>query len=98
MNWLESDHAGWRRAWDAIKAKYGDYACLNPENGEVWQYMGSNGAFHTFRHRWLPAQVWIDRGLPHPDVKTGYTYEKVAVEPGDFLPVRHATEEEWAWT
>ena len=26
------------------------------------------------------------------------TYEKVVVEPGDFLPVRHATEEEWAWT
>ena len=74
MKWLENTHKGWRRAWEAIRAKYGDETCLNPDNGEVWQYMGSGERFHSFRHRWLPGRVY----------DTGYTYEKVPVEAGDF--------------
>ena len=77
MKWLENTHRGWRRVWDVIRAKYGDYACVNPDNGEVWQYMGSGDRFHTFRHRDL-------RLDPDDPGRPGYTYDKVPVEVDDF--------------
>lgn len=51
-------HRGWERAWNVVKAAYGDTACRH--DGEAWQYMGSymlgdeNNAVHEFRHRALP--------------------------------------------
>lgn len=47
------------RMWDEIKTKFGDVACLCPNTGEVWQYMGSlidpltnlQEVEHQFRHR-----------------------------------------------
>lgn len=50
-SWLEPSLRGWPRAWEAIKAKHGDYACRCECCGEVWQYMGTDAAGHNFRHR-----------------------------------------------
>ncbi len=49
---VERDSAEWRTMWAAIAAKYGDSACMS-EDGEVWQYMGTDGGLHQFRHRSL---------------------------------------------
>jgi hypothetical protein len=39
-----------------ITRTFGDSRCEHPQNGECWQYMGTSGIFHEFRHRDLPAE------------------------------------------
>lgn len=74
LTFMQRHHKGWERAWEEIKKRYGDFDCECPETGERWQYMGTLGGFHDFRHRCLPA--------------TGErTYAKVAVESDDFVPI-----------
>lgn len=51
ITFLPHTSKGWKRVWEAIKAKYGDEECLH--NFEVWQYMGSIPTEHQFRHRSL---------------------------------------------
>lgn len=54
--------SGWLRAWRIMQGIYGSIDCLDPESGEVWQYMGTayvsgplgrNIQVHQFRHRCL---------------------------------------------
>ena len=54
MRWLDSTMRGWPRAWDVIRERYGDLRCAHPVAGEAWQYMGTFGGWHEFRHRALP--------------------------------------------
>lgn len=65
---------GWRRMWAAIAAKYGDAACANKDDGEVWEYMGTHNGWHQFRHR----------ALPSADGRRVYC--NVEVMPGDDAP------------
>lgn len=50
----------WRAAWQGLAATSGDWDCtaLDPQSGEVWQYMCSvwrrGRWWHEFRHRWHP--------------------------------------------
>lgn len=54
----EPDSPQWVEAWLALKAEFGDEACENRSNGEVWQYMGTfsygGTLHHEFRHRDFP--------------------------------------------
>jgi hypothetical protein len=48
-------------AWTTIQNRFGDVECLDPDTGEVWQYMGTvlmpapltglSSWVHEFRHR-----------------------------------------------
>ena len=50
----------WHCAWKGLAEVTGDddFTALDPESGEVWQYMGSvlygRSWVHTFRHRCHP--------------------------------------------
>jgi hypothetical protein len=46
---------GWNRVWNLLKEKYGSFECAHPDTGETFQYMGTYGGLHEFRHRCLPA-------------------------------------------
>lgn len=62
----------WEHAWSALAADElngGDPACTDSDSGEQWQYMGTAGGEHTFRHR------------RHPKLKT-LRYIKIPVLKG----------------
>lgn len=44
----------WRAAWDALARATGSPGDENYVSGEAWQYMGSYGEVHEFRHRDRP--------------------------------------------
>lgn len=44
----------WHSIWEALSCATGDYADECPDTGERWQYMGTAGGRHTFRHRHRP--------------------------------------------
>ena len=57
---LKPRSAEWKAAWKAMAQRMNDPDCeaLDPDSGEVWQYMGSLRRArlweHEFRHRWHP--------------------------------------------
>lgn len=65
--------SGWLRAWRIMQGIYGSIDCLDPESGEVWQYMGTaiveGRHVHQFRHRRLKGER---------------TYRDIPVLNGDF--------------
>jgi len=98
MKMLSPDDPGWARAWGEIARVYGDPACAHPEAGETWQYMGTAGGWHEFRHRALPAALLsraVARMVFRPSaVRPGdcggwRVYERVLVEAGDFRVLDH---------
>lgn len=54
MKFLTPTSPEWASMWDALAHVTGDYADCCPETGEVWQYMGTFGVVHQFRHRHRP--------------------------------------------
>ena len=50
----------WASMWRALAASpinaglKDPVSALQPDCGEVWQYMGTTNATHEFRHRWHP--------------------------------------------
>lgn len=51
---LSPTSVGWAPMWEALCDAAGSYGDCNPENGECWQYMGTHGGCHQFRHRDRP--------------------------------------------
>lgn len=49
---VETDSAEWIAMWLALEEEFGDVVQSN--DGECWQYMGSEGDEHSFRHRFHP--------------------------------------------
>lgn len=79
-----------------IARVYGDPACESA-NGEVWQYMGTWGHIHQFRHRDLPDVAAKRGGVP-----PGRTYYNFIT--GDALrkrvqiqPVALGNEDRWSY-
>ncbi len=51
MEFLEAKHPEWCEMWEALSEHYlnnGDPICLSM--GKCWEYMGSTGDHHHFRH------------------------------------------------
>lgn len=69
FRFLKRTDPGWTRAWNVITERYGDPACTDEDTGESWQYMGTAGDMHEFRHRSL-------KGIR--------TYDRVPAIEGDF--------------
>lgn len=56
---IDRDTPEWTVAWDTLNAVlkaggWGDRTDECPLSGECWQYMGSGGDAHEFRHRMSP--------------------------------------------
>lgn len=64
MTHLTPTSPAWPAMWDALAEATGDYADCCPETGEVWQYMGTDGGIHCFRHRHRPERDAAGRVLP----------------------------------
>lgn len=103
LRFLSDDLRGWPRAWAVLAHRYGDAACRHPVAGEVWQYMGTSGGWHEFRHRALPVEL-LERavgcegwgGPIGPGDCGGWrVYDRVRAESGDFelAPRRDLTED-----
>ena len=96
LRFLSDDLRGWARAWAVLARRYGDAACRHPVAGEVWQYMGTSGGWHEFRHRALPAELLgraVERELwgatiRHGDCGGWRVYDRVRAESGDFEVAR----------
>ena len=85
--WLECTMRGWPRAWGVIRERYGDFRCAHPVAGEAWQYMGTFGGWHEFRHRALPTELLgraVEAKISPGDCGGWRVYDKVRVEPEDF--------------
>lgn len=56
----------WRRAWAALAAQFGATSQPSADGLEDWQYMGTSGGRHEFRHRNHPVYgriVWTTPAL-----------------------------------
>jgi len=79
MTHLSTTSEQWPAMWDALRDATGDYADCCPETGECWQYMGTYGGNHEFRHRHRPksaraitgqSEAYYDRVNLRIDAKT----------------------------
>ena len=81
MAFMHRREREWHLAWKELADRSGDQDMvgLDPESGEVWQYMdsapiGPRGRWvHEFRHRWHPVlhrrwyvRIPASRGWPPP--------------------------------
>jgi hypothetical protein len=70
LDFIERDSPEWHRAWAVMRERYGAL--------DGWQYLGTTGGFHEFRHRGLDA-----RTVPAGTWGNG---SRARVRPGDGLP------------
>ncbi len=67
MEFIEASHREWCEMWEELGQHFlnqGDPICLF--RGQCWEYMGSNGDHHHFRHLQHPATgekefIYIER-------------------------------------
>lgn len=54
---VERNTTAWESMWKSLAAKPingDDFVCEDEVTGECWEYVGSEGTKHTFRHRRHP--------------------------------------------